>query len=161
MTIIQRLVSLSALSLVAAVVACSGASTSGSDEGSGSSDIVLGGETCNANPPPNARCASACPAGYRVTNGVVSCECCAADSGGGDGGGGEACGGPPPNARCMACPDGLYQQVDGKPTCGCCTADAGAGETCGGPPPNARCMACPADKGYKQIDGKPTCECCT
>ena len=167
MTSLNRTTLAIGLGLLTALVACSGSASPGGDTSDSEVIVAPTGQLCEGNPPPNARCAAACPYGYKGASGTFTCECCTAPAA--DAGNGEVCGGPPPNARCMACPGGgnSYLQVDGKPTCGCCSvADAGADSavdggavTCGGPPPNARCMACP-DGSYKHIDGQPTCQCC-
>lgn len=166
MSFFDRSILAFSLGIVTLAVACGGATQEpSSNEGSqgsevaeeaGDSAIIAASQQCNANPPPNARCAAACPYGYKGPAGTYTCQCCTAPAP-------EVCGGPPPNARCKACPGGgnSYKQINGKPSCECCAvpdAGADAGEICGGPPPNARCMACPS--GYKQIDGQPSCQCC-
>jgi hypothetical protein len=103
--------------VLASAAGCSGTGETSPTTDTTPSEIVAGGgQRCSANPPVNARCASACEAGYAVEDGHVTCTCCAPPPA-------ETCGGPPPNARCMACPGGGngYKQIDGKPTCECCT----------------------------------------
>lgn len=154
-----------ALALVTGAFACGGSSAPERGDDSAASELNPddGAQVCEANPPPNARCAVACPNGYKGASGTFTCECCTDEPA-------PVCeANPPPNARCAAaCPFG-YKGPSGTYTCECCTgtdADAGSAiepdEVCGPPPPNARCMACPAgSSGYKQIDGQPTCECCS
>jgi hypothetical protein len=137
-----------ALGLVASMFASGGASAPVSDttEAAVNGDGTPGsndGQLCEATPAPTARCAAACPYGYKGASGTHTCECCTGPSMPGDGGGGDGA-------------------SDGGAGDGAAT-DGGAGdggEICGGPPPTARCsMACP--NGYKQIDGQPTCQCCS
>lgn len=170
MTTTWRTAFLFACSLIGSTFACGGSTETADSESNLSASTV---EVCEANPPPNARCA-ACPLGYRGPSGTYTCECCTGpevDAGenadaGADAGGeeGEVCeGNPPPNVRCAeACPYG-YKGPSGTFTCACCTGPApDAGEICGPPPPTARCIACPNGvDSFKQIDGKPTCECCS
>lgn len=138
MTSIHRTALVLASALLTGTLACGGASapspgddtsssglsgSSGSSGGSGGSGG--GAQVCDASPPPNARCAEACPYGFAGPSGTYTCECCAAPAGSDAGSdAGEVCGGPPPNARCMACPGGAtgYKQIDGKPTCECCSS---------------------------------------
>jgi hypothetical protein len=124
------------LLLAGTAVACSGAVASPNTQSDGAD--ITAGQSCSANPPVNARCASACELGFAIIDGHTSCACCTASSGA-DAGSDADAGGSDADAG----------------------HDGGPAETCGGPPPNARCMACPGPNGYKQIDGKPTCECCS
>ena len=169
-----RTLSLSFTALVA--VACGGStSTTSVDESNQSASVAAGAEQCEANPPPTARCAAACPYGYKGAKGTYTCECCtgpAANDAGAAADASAACCDPatePPPGRegVWCCGDGSwihdFGAGDQAMSCG---AHGGAGkvcgasaEVCGGPPPNARCMPC--ENGYKQIDGEPTCECCS
>lgn len=114
--------------LLCGALACSGAVASPDGESAEAAIVDAPGkspaEACEATPPPNARCASACPHGYKGAAGTYTCECCSDPTASDAGPGGEICGGPPPNARCMACPGGPngYKQVDGQPTCECCSS---------------------------------------
>lgn len=161
-------------------VACGGSTSTSTDESSQSA-VAAGGEQCEATPAPTARCAAACPFGYKGAAGTHTCECCTGPSTNTDGGT-SAEGGSNPDAAAPCC-DPATKPPPGREGVWCCgdgewIHDFGAGdqamscadhkgagnvcggEACGGPPPNARCAG-PCPNGFKQIDGEPTCECCS
>src|SRR5687768_11530665 len=72
-----RQISFSLVALVA--VACGGASSTSNDESSQSASVAAA-DQCAATPSPTARCAAACPYGYKGPKGTYTCECCTGPS---------------------------------------------------------------------------------
>jgi hypothetical protein len=167
-------------SFIAVVAVACGGATSTADDESNQSAAVAAGEECAATPAPTARCAAACPFGYKGAKGTYTCECCTGPSTTDAGTTADAatkdaqtaCCDPatePPPGRegVWCCGDGSWIHDFGAGDQAMSCADhagagnvCGAAEVCGGPPPNARCAG-PCPNGFKQVDGEPTCECCS